>query len=115
MHSYFKQIVEGLQYVHAHYVVHRDLKAENLLLTIDETIKITDFGVAEVLWLESNAYLPLTHSLVLGHIQELPRYRNEDEFTSSAGSPAFQPPEAAGGSASFSGIKADIWAIGVIL
>ena len=45
---YFRQIVAGLQYLHSSSVIHRDIKAGNLLITIDETVKISDFGVAEV-------------------------------------------------------------------
>ena len=42
---YFKQILLGIQYVHANGVVHRDLKPENLLLDESKRIlKITDFG-----------------------------------------------------------------------
>lgn len=45
---YFKQLISGLGYLHANSVIHRDIKPGNLLITIDETVKISDFGVAEV-------------------------------------------------------------------
>lgn len=47
-HEYFTQLLDGLEYLHGQGVVHKDIKPGNLLLTLDQTLKITDFGVAEV-------------------------------------------------------------------
>lgn len=44
----FKQLLQGLNYLHANGIAHRDIKLENLLLTRDSKLKITDFGVSEV-------------------------------------------------------------------
>ncbi|KAK0105156.1 hypothetical protein ONS95_004446 [Cadophora gregata] len=44
----FKQLIQGLNYLHTHGIAHRDIKLENLLLTKDSKLKITDFGVSEV-------------------------------------------------------------------
>ncbi|KAL1858348.1 hypothetical protein Daus18300_009966 [Diaporthe australafricana] len=44
----FKQLVQGLNYLHCNGIAHRDIKPENLLLTSDSKLKITDFGVTEV-------------------------------------------------------------------
>lgn len=44
----FKQLVRGVNYLHANGIAHRDIKLENLLLTSDSALKIADFGVSEV-------------------------------------------------------------------
>lgn len=44
----FKQLVQGVNYLHRNGIAHRDLKPENLLITSDSKLKITDFGVSEV-------------------------------------------------------------------
>jgi serine/threonine protein kinase len=44
----FKQLVTGIHYLHSNGIAHRDIKLENLLITRDSRLKITDFGVSEV-------------------------------------------------------------------
>ena len=41
-----KDLIAGLNWLHAHRIIHRDLKLENLLATEDWTLKITDFGLS---------------------------------------------------------------------
>lgn len=43
----WRQILNGLNYVHSKNISHRDIKSENILMTQDGTIKICDFGSAE--------------------------------------------------------------------
>jgi serine/threonine-protein kinase len=41
------QICDGLQYLHAQGVIHRDLKPQNVMLCSDESLRIMDFGIAK--------------------------------------------------------------------
>ena len=47
----FKQMLEGVAYIHSQPkpIIHRDLKPLNILVTSDDTVKITDFGIAKEL------------------------------------------------------------------
>lgn len=43
---YMKQILDGVNYLHQHKIIHRDLKLGNLFLSDDLQVKIGDFGLA---------------------------------------------------------------------
>lgn len=85
----FRQIISAVQYCHSKNVVHRDLKAENLLLDAQYNIKIADFGF-------SNFYAP---------------HKKLDTF---CGSPPYAAPELFRGQ-KYAGPEVDVWSLGVIL
>ncbi len=93
VHHFFKQLIEGLEYIHNQGVIHRDIKPANLMITPDRVLKISDFGVACM----------------------LDKFSNSNMISQSFGSPAFQSPQIAMGIKNFSGFKLDIWAAGVTL
>uniref|UniRef100_A0A8C2Q928 non-specific serine/threonine protein kinase n=1 Tax=Cyprinus carpio TaxID=7962 RepID=A0A8C2Q928_CYPCA len=85
----FRQIVSAVHYCHQKNIVHRDLKAENLLLDADSNIKIADFGFSNEFKLGSKL----------------------DTF---CGSPPYAAPELFQGK-KYDGPEVDIWSLGVIL
>eukprot|EP01012_Entosiphon_sulcatum_P033973 TRINITY_DN4302_c1_g2_i1.p1 TRINITY_DN4302_c1_g2~~TRINITY_DN4302_c1_g2_i1.p1 ORF type:complete len:832 (-),score=144.14 TRINITY_DN4302_c1_g2_i1:280-2775(-) len=89
----FKQLMLGLQFLHSNGVMHKDIKPSNVMVMPDGCVCISDFGVAE----------------------QLPLYQGDDLCPHTHGSPAFQSPQIAAGSAKVHGAKADVWAAGVTL
>ncbi len=84
------QVCDALEYAHHHGVVHRDIKPQNILLTTDGRVKVTDFGIARAL---SSATITQTGT-VLGSVQYL------------------SPEQARGGPV---GRAADIYSLGIVL
>ena len=44
----FRQIIQGIKYIHSKNIVHRDIKLENILIDLNNNIKICDFGISKI-------------------------------------------------------------------
>ena len=62
------QLTEGMSEAHDSYIIHRDIKPQNIMIREDGTIKITDFGIAMAL---NSTQLTQTNS-VMGSVHYLP-------------------------------------------
>eukprot|EP00039_Didymoeca_costata_P027738 m.19076 g.19076 ORF g.19076 m.19076 type:complete len:294 (-) comp6478_c0_seq2:281-1162(-) len=59
--SYLHQLLDGVAFCHAHRVLHRDLKPQNLLINKSGQIKLADFGLARAFGVPVRTY---THEVV---------------------------------------------------
>jgi serine/threonine protein kinase len=88
-----RQVAEGLEAVHAHGILHRDLKPGNILLDAQGNAVLTDFGLARPVADTEQ----LTQNGVL------------------VGTPAFMAPEQAAGQTERVGPRSDLYSLGVVL
>ena len=87
--DWFCQIVSALAYMHAHCILHRDLKSANVFLTVRNLVKVGDFGIS-------------TELAATGDLAQ-----------TAIGTPYYLAPELINGEGYE--YKADVWALGVLL
>ena len=84
------QLTDGLAHAHEAYIIHRDIKPQNIMIEDNGRIKITDFGIAMAL---NSTQLTQTNSVM--------------------GSVHYLPPEQANGKGST--VKSDIYSLGILM
>ena len=86
---YVDQLASALQYAHDHRIIHRDVKPENILIRLDGTLMVSDFGLAKL----------LEQNMVISQQRQV-------------GSPAYMAPEQHRGYPCFA---SDQYALGVVI
>ena len=87
---YTIQIANGLSTAHANSIIHRDIKPHNIMITKDNRVKVTDFGIARA----ATSSTMTTTSDVLGSVHY------------------FSPEQARGG---YTDDKSDIYSLGIVM
>ncbi|KAL0249015.1 hypothetical protein GEMRC1_004249 [Eukaryota sp. GEM-RC1] len=89
--GYFCDLANAMEYLHELNIIHRDIKPSNLLLTSDDHVKLSDFGVSTDISSQTQSAIALT------------------------GSSAFLAPELVSGYLARAGKSSDVWSAGVTL
>ncbi|RMZ91224.1 hypothetical protein DV736_g1552, partial [Chaetothyriales sp. CBS 134916] len=110
----FKQILRGVAYLHDCGIAHRDIKLENCLMSDDGIIKLTDFGVSEIMRGDHPGLRPSS-----------PSRRGSDTTTTAAttlrlskpgvvGSKPYISPEVLAKDREYDATKLDVWSCGIL-
>ncbi|GJM95103.1 hypothetical protein PR202_ga11806 [Eleusine coracana subsp. coracana] len=118
--TYIAELVLALEYLHSMNVIHRDLKPDNLLISREGHIKLTDFGLSKVGLINSTDDFsgPDVSSVLVGDhhptdAEHRAQKREQRQKQTAVGTPDYLAPEILLGMPH--GPTADWWSVGIIL
>jgi len=130
----FRQICNGVAYLHSLGLAHRDLKLDNCVMTKGDVVKLIDFGTAVVFAYPGTGTNPIPSNMVTGYVSgalNVPCSTNSESphpndppsgphsharlipATGIVGSDPYLAPEVLAGG-SYDPRKTDVWSVGVI-
>ncbi|HEV8060990.1 MAG TPA: protein kinase [Gemmataceae bacterium] len=116
-YAVFEATCQAVGYAHARRIIHRDLKPQNVMVGSFGETQVMDWGLAKVLGRET-VPVPAGHEAetVFYNDQRSPRTADSATMAGSMlGTPAFMPPEQAGGEIDRIDARADVFGLGGIL
>ncbi len=115
---FFQQICETVAFAHAHGVIHRDLKPQNVMLGEFGEVLVLDWGTAKLLRAaDADPALPAATSVgaVAGRAPDSDTTTRATAHGTIIGTPAYMSPEQARGEIATLDERADVYALGAIL
>lgn len=120
--SIFEAICQAMGYAHAHHVIHRDLKPDNIMVGAFGEVQVMDWGLAKVLHPQDHSAVmedPATDpELTMQYCDDTQIHTSGSQLTiagSVLGTPAYMAPEQAVGANAKIDARADVFGLGAIL